>query len=149
MKKGKVFKTKKEHDAKYLKDQLARALADYDNFQKRVERERKQFEVFASAKIAFRILPVFDMLEDVQKHLGDSGIALTLEEFKKVLGEEGIEKINTEPGMKFDEKLHEAVEVISTKDKKKQGVIAKEVLSGWQMNDEIVIRPAKVKVYKK
>lgn len=149
MKKGKVFKTKKEHDAKYLKDQLARALADYDNFQKRVERERKQFEVFASAKIAFRILPVFDMLEDVQKHLGDSGIALTLEEFKKVLGEEGIEKINTEPGMKFDEKLHEAVEVISTKDKKKQGVIVEEVLSGWQMNDEIVIRPAKVKVYKK
>ncbi len=151
MKQGKALKRQKGGKIEVLERQLARALADYDNFRKRVERERQQFEKFASAKFALRALPIFDMLEDAQKHLGDSGIALTIEEFKKVLDDEGIEAIIAKKGMKFDEELHEAVEIVPIPkgSKVKQGEIAKEILSGWKMNEGLVIRPAKVKVYKK
>lgn len=129
-----------------LKNQLARALADYDNLRKRVEREREQVEKIAGAKFALRALSVFDMLEEAQKHLKDSGIALTIEEFEKVLKDEGIEKIEAGPGKKFNEELHEAVEIVKNgKDNKIAGV----VLTGWKFRDGPVIRPAKVKVNKK
>ena len=145
MKKGPRKKTKKG-EFEDLKNQLARALADYDNLRKRVEREREQVEKIAGAKFALKALSIFDMLEEAQKHLKDSGIALTIEEFEKVLKDEGIEKIGAEPGTKFDEELHEAVEVVKTG---KDGKIAGVVLTGWKFRDGPVIRPTKAKVNKK
>jgi molecular chaperone GrpE len=145
MKKDARKKTKKG-EFEDLKNQLARALADYDNLRKRVERERDQVEKIAGAKFALKALSVFDMLEDAQKHLKDSGISLTIEEFEKVLKDEGVEKIESGPGTKFNEELHEAVEVVKTG---KDGKIADVVLTGWKFRDGPVIRPTKVKVNKK
>ena len=102
MKKQKGTKTNKKELEK-VKNQLMRALADYDNLRKRIEREREEFEKIASVKFAVKMLTVFDMIEEAQRHLKDSGIALTLEEFKKILEEEGIEKIQMGQGDKFDE----------------------------------------------
>jgi molecular chaperone GrpE len=141
-----VRKKTKKGEFEDLKNQLARALADYDNLRKRVERERKQVEKIAGAKFALKALSVFDMLEDAQKHLKDSGISLTIEEFEKVLKDEGVEKIEAGPGTKFDEELHEAVEVVKTG---KDGKIADVVLIGWKFRDGPVIRPTKVRVNKK
>jgi molecular chaperone GrpE len=145
MKKDVRKKTKKD-EFKDLKNQLARALADYDNLRKRVEREREQVERIVGARFALKALSVFDMLEDAQKHLKDSGISLTIEEFEKVLKDEGVEKIEAGPGTKFDEELHEAVEVVKTG---KDGKIADVVLTGWKFRDGPVIRPTKVRVNKK
>ena len=141
-----VGKKTKKGEFEDLKNQLARALADYDNLRKRVERERKQVEKIAGAKFALKALSVFDMLEDAQKHLKDSGISLTIEEFEKVLKDEGVEKIEAGPGTKFNEELHEAVEVVKAG---KDGKIADVVLTGWKFRDGPVIRPTKVKVNKK
>ncbi|MEJ2347873.1 MAG: nucleotide exchange factor GrpE [Patescibacteria group bacterium] len=142
MKKKKVIK-KADKELKDVENQLARALADYDNLRKRVEREREELEKLAGIKFAIKILTIFDMLEEAQKHLKDSGIALTLEEFIKILKEEGIEKIKAEPGDEFDEGLHEAVEVVKNG---KDGKIADVVLTGWRFNDGPIIRPTKVRV---
>ena len=144
MKKQKATKiTKKELEK--VKNQLMRALADYDNLRKRIEREREGFEKIASIKFAVKMLTVFDMIEEAQRHLKDSGIALTLEEFKKILEEEGIEKIKTGQGDKFDEEICEAVEVVKNG---KDGKIVEVVLTGWKFSDGPVIRPIKVKVSK-
>ena len=149
---------KKTEGAKHLKEQLSRALADYDNLRKRVEREREDFGRLANVRLVVRMLPVYDMLEGAQGHLNDTGIAITLEEFAKVLKEEGIEKIETKPGDKFDEEIHEAVEVEEIKEKKKatgpeasgpEGKITKVILSGWKLIDGPIIRPVKVKAGKK
>lgn len=145
MRKGSRKKTKKSEFGD-LENQLARALADYDNLRKRVEREREQVEKIAGAKFALKALSVFDMLEEAQKHLKDSGIALTIEEFEKVLKDEGIERIEAGPGTKFNEELHEAVEVVKAR---KDGKIADVVLTGWKFRDGPVIRPTKVRVNKK
>jgi len=144
MKKQKATKiTKKELEK--VKNQLMRALADYDNLRKRIEREREGIEKIASIKFAVKMLTVFDMIEEAQRHLKDSGIALTLEEFKKILEEEGIEKIKMGQGDKFDEEICEAVEVVKNG---KDGKIVKVVLTGWKFSNGPVIRPIKVKVSK-
>ncbi|OGM18385.1 nucleotide exchange factor GrpE [Candidatus Woesebacteria bacterium RIFCSPHIGHO2_01_FULL_38_10] len=127
-----------------LKNQLARALADYDNLRKRVEKEKEDLGKIIAINIVLKVLPIFDMLEDAQRHLKDSGVAMILSEFAKILKGEGIEKIKVERGMKFDENLHEAVEMVKGG---RKGEIAEEVLPGWQFTGGGVIREAKVKVY--
>ncbi len=129
-----------------LKNQLARALADYDNLQKRVIAEREEIIKISNLKLAVKMLSVCDMLEEAQKHLKDSGIAMTLKEFENIFSEEGITKIPVEKGSEFDENLHEAVEIV---DGEKSGTIADVVMTGWKYADGKIIRPVKVKVFRK
>ena len=146
----KTDRKKSEETTSELKEQLARALADYDNLRKRFEREREDFGKVAKVMLIARLLSIFDMLEEAQKHLKDSGLAITLEEFVKVLKEEGFEKIDVKVGDKFDELIHEAVEVVDSRDAKgEEGKITEIILSGWKLVDGVVIRHAKVKVTKK
>ena len=149
-------KSKKEEKGSVgeLRNQLARALADYDNLRKRVEREREDFSKIASLNLISRLLPVFDMLEEAQEHLKDSGLAITIKEFEDVLLEEGLERIYAKKGMRFDEKNHEAVEVVDLTANRKGkaaepgGEIIEELLSGWKFTDGPVVRASKVKVNK-
>jgi len=130
-----------------LKNQLARALADYDNLTKRVEKEREIIDKLASIKIVARLLPVYDALVSAQNHLKDSGLAITIGQFEDILKEEGIEKIPAAVGDKFDHNLHEAVEAVSSPKGAENGTIAEIVLGGWMVSDGPVIRHTKVKVY--
>ena len=54
----KIVKTNENQE---LKAQLVRALADYDNLRKRVEREKEEFEKLANLKLVIRLLPVLDI----------------------------------------------------------------------------------------
>lgn len=135
---------KKGEELNNLRNQLARALADYDNLKKRVEREREDFEKVANIKLAIRLLPVLDILREAQKHLGDPGIAMTISQFEEALKEEGIEEINVKVGDEFTPEHEEAVDTVSGG---KKGTIAEVVLPGWRFASGKIIRPAKVKVY--
>lgn len=138
---------KKEGELNKLKDQLARALADYDNLRKRVDREREDFEKVANVKLAIRLLPVLDILRQAQKHLGDPGIAITITQFEDALKEEGIEEIKVAVGDEFNPQLHEAIEVVE--DGKGKGKVKEVVLSGWRFSQGPVIRHVRVKVTRK
>jgi len=127
-----------------LKEQLARSLADYDNLKRRTEAEREFADEKAKTRIINRLLPVFDMLFDVQSHMNDAGLALTIKELKDILKEEGVVEIEAKEGDKFDENLHEAVEVVPNE--KNKGKISKVVLTGWRLTDGPVIRHSKVVV---
>lgn len=128
-----------------LKNQLARALADYDNLQKRIARERETIKELISAQLLARLLPIFDMFEHVQKSLGDSGLAIALKELDDKLTDEGFVKIEPKTGDKFIAEEHEAIEAVSAKNKK-TGEIIEIFSSGWKLNNGFIIRPAKVKV---
>jgi molecular chaperone GrpE len=129
-----------------MKGMLARALADYDNLSKRVDRERQDLGKIASVSILARLLPVLDNLENAQKHLGDAGLAIGIVEFQKVLSEEGLNEIKPKIGEKFDEQTMEAIEVTAGEG---DNNISEVVLPGWKFEDGTVIRHAKVKVSKK
>lgn len=138
----------KVSEVEVLKNQLVRALADYDNLQKRIEREREEITKLSNLGLLVRLLPVVDMFEEAQKHLGDSGLEIALGQFLSVLKEDGIEKIPVAKGDNFNENIHEAIEVIKTEDKLSVGKIAEVSLCGWKYTDGTIIRHAKVKVFK-
>lgn len=141
-------KSKKENEEiEQLKNQLARALADYDNLRKRIERERLDIEKVVSLGLIIKMLSVLDTLESAQKHLQDQGLAITINEFKKVLDEEGLEEIRPEKGEKFDHNVHEAIESVQASGPEggKKGEVTELVLPGWKFTDGYVVRVAKVK----
>jgi molecular chaperone GrpE len=143
-----MSKKKKILEGKVLKEQLARALADYDNFRKRVEKEQESLVQMAGFSIIERLLSVFDMLEDAQKHLKDSGLAIAIKSFEDVLKEDDVERIPAGQGTLFNENIHEVIEVVRG-GIVKDGEIIEELISGWKYRNGPVIRISKVKVGKK
>ena len=146
MTKGKKTTDKIHKELESVKAMLARALADYDNLNKRVDRERQDLIKIASVGVIIKLLPVIDNLESAQVHLKDQGLAISILEFKKVLSEEGLVEIKPKIGESFDENTMEAIEVVpGTSD----NTIAETILIGWKFEDGTVVRHAKVKVSKK
>lgn len=130
-----------------LKEQLARALADYDNLVKRVEREKGESELRSNLRLIIRLLPVIDGLRRGLAHLKDPGLAITLAELENVLKDEGIKEIKAKRGDVFNPELCEAVDVV---EKNGEGnKIVEVLLSGWKYAGGLVIRHAKVKVCQK
>jgi len=137
-------KSKNKDELADLENQLKRALADYDNLQKRVERQEQVYGYVARARFLKEILPAIDMFETVQGHLKDQGLAIALQTLDESLKSIGFERIETRVGDSFDEKVHEAVEAVEDGELEK-GEIVDIKLVGWKSEDE-VIRPTKVVV---
>jgi molecular chaperone GrpE len=137
-----------EDGLKNLENQLKRALADYQNLEKRIESEKSDWIKLANKDFILKILPTLDHLETALKGVKDtgknspwlSGIELAVGEFRKILKEEGLEQVQTES---FDPNLHEAVEVREGPD----GKILDIIQMGYTLNGKL-IRPAKVVVGK-
>jgi molecular chaperone GrpE len=145
-KKIKQAENKVHEELEVVKAMLARALADYDNLNKRVDRERADLGKIVSVGIIVRLLPVLDNLESAQVHLQDPGLAISILEFKKILSEEGLAEIVPKVGDIFNAELMEAIEVVKGESDNK---ISELVLAGWKFEDGTVVRHAKVKVSKK
>lgn len=128
-----------------VRGMLARALADYDNLSKRVDRERQELGKLASISVVVKLLPVLDNLESAQTHLQDQGLAISIIEFKRVLSEEGLSEIKPKTGEKFDENTMEAIEVVAGA---RDNEVSEVVLVGYKYSDGSVVRHAKVKVTK-
>lgn len=134
-------KTKKQVDD--LTDKLTRVLADYQNLEKRIAREKEEFIDFANAKLVVKILPALDSLEKAEAHLKDAGLSLAIKQLTDSLKAEGLEKIEV-LGKEFNPEEMECVQVA---DGGKDNEVAEEIRSGYRLNDK-VLRPAQVRVYK-
>jgi molecular chaperone GrpE len=132
-----------------LEHQLKRALADYDNLQKRIEADKDQIINFSKIIILTKFLVVLDTFEKAEKECKEAkpalreGIELTLDQFKKVLASEGVEEIKTDD--EFDPRFHEAVDIVKGETNNK---IVEVTEKGYRLGERI-IRPAKVRVSKK
>lgn len=126
------------------KGKYLRALADYQNLERRVNQDREEQIKLASKKITQDILGVFDTLEKADKHLKDPGLTLGVKSFWSVLEANGVKKIEV-LGKKFDPQLMECVEVVESD---KDGEAVEEVRAGYMVWNR-VIRIAQVKVGKK
>ncbi len=146
---------RKAEERDMLWNELLRAKADLDNYQKRVRRDRPLWEEQAQSRIFKRLLPVLD---DFERALGAldhenvtvetlaSGIRLALATLRKALEENGIEEIQAE-GLTFDPELHEAVDVVPSD--RPEGEILAVLEKGYRRKGGAVLRPAKVRVAKK
>ena len=123
-----------------LDDKFKRALADYQNQEKRHEAQRLLLAKFANEDLLAKILPVIDDLERAQNHLNDAGLGHVLKTFHQVLASEGLSVIDSD-NADFDPATMDCAEVVAgPKDK-----IVKTVTKGYRLYDKI-LRPAKVEV---
>lgn len=126
-----------------LTDSWKRALADYQNLQKRYDREKADFIQFTNSNLILRLIEVLNHLEKAAENLKDKGLDIIVTEFKKVLTEDGLEEIKSQ-GEKFDPNFMEAVEVVEGED---EGKVAEVVNKGYLLKGKVLL-PAKVKVFK-
>jgi molecular chaperone GrpE len=133
----------KEEVYKY-KNNYLRALADYQNFEKRVSEERERVVKNASKRLILKLLPVLDNIEKAQIFIKDQGLNIIKQDLFNILQSEGLEEIDLK-NQKFNPELAEAVSIVDGQDDNK---IIEIVRKGYKLNEKI-LRPAQVKVAKK
>ena len=139
-----------------LKDRLARRQADFENYRKRVDKERNETYNRVAAEIAAKVLPVSDNLKraldaesSVEAAESDefrhflSGVDLIWKQLNGVLDALGVKPIPS-VGEPFDPHVHEAV-VSEATDEYEPDTVIQEILTGYRLGDKL-IRPALVKV---
>src|SRR6266404_78726 len=119
-----------------------RALADYQNLQKRVQEEKSEWIRSGNKEFILRILPVLDTLILAQQHVKDQGLQLSVSQFLDVLKSEGVTKIET-VGQEFNPHLMECI----TTEEGVENKVLEEIRAGYMLYDK-VLRPAQVKVGK-
>ncbi len=124
-----------------LEENWKRALADYANLEKRIEKQKSSLAFFLKGEVILSFLKVFEDLKRSQLILKDKGLGLILDELRSNLQKQGVEEIVTE-GKMFDPTKMEAVETIKGKHK---GRVVRTVESGFLLDDS-VLKPAKVVV---
>lgn len=142
---------KKEDELKELSTQFIRLQADFENFRKRTEKERKDIVNFALEDFICTLLPIVDNFEiamKVEKKENESfyeGIELIKKQLKNVLEASGLKEIES-LGKEFDPNLHHAV-FMEESEEYDAGKVVEVIQKGYKLKDK-VIRPAMVKVAK-
>lgn len=123
-----------------LEENWKRALADYQNLQKRFAKEKKNVVEFANSVLIMRLFPILDNLEIMEKHSDEEGLRMIIKEFKGVLEDEGVKQIEVE-GKDFDSETMEAIESVEGK----PGKVVEVIRKGYKFKNK-VLRPAEVKI---
>ncbi len=119
-----------------------RALADYQNLQKRVAEERVNWLKIANKDLLLRLLPVLDTLIMAHKHSGSEELNVGINQFIDALKTEGVTRIEV-VGSMFDPQIMEALKV----EKGDEGKVLEELRAGFMIHDKL-LRPAQVTVGK-
>ena len=135
------------------KDRYLRLAAEFDNFRKRMMRERSEISARAKAEVIAAILEGLDDLDRVSqldpeqatsKDVID-GVELVERKLFRELEMAGLQRLGAE-GERFDPNHHEAVAATPAPDQEQENLIAEVLQVGYRMGD-ILLRPARVQVY--
>lgn len=136
-----------------LRDRHARLAAEFDNYRKRVTRERAELTDRAQAQLVAQLL---DGLDDLDRLVASDAATTTVETLRpavdaaqkklaKELAAAGVERI--EPtGAPFDPSRHEAVSIVPPPDPSKDHQVSATFQTGYALKGTL-IRPARVQVY--
>ncbi len=136
-------------DAAQLKSQLAYLAAEFDNFRKRVAREREAQAAFGNERLLLAVLPFLDNLERAMGQEGASaeallsGVRMTYDQFLSELRKFGLVQLPAQGGT-FDPSLHEAIASVPWAGKP-GGTILAEARKGYLLHGRL-LRPAQVTV---
>lgn len=128
-------------------DRLLRLAADFENYKKRVAREREEYVALANARLLTELLPVIDDLERAlaaaEQHEEaqlEEGVRLVHRSLAALLERHGVTAIETEG--KFDPHVHEAL-LARPSDDAESGSVLEVMQKGYKLGDRVV-RPARV-----
>ncbi len=133
-----------------LNDKMLRTAAEFDNYRKRTDKEKKSSISFGMGVAIEKMLPAIDALEmacgaETTDETYKKGVEMTLSLFKTAFSGLGITEIEA-VGKEFDPNLHAAVSNIETEEYE-SGIVANVLQKGYKL-DEKVIRHAMVVVAK-
>ena len=144
---------KAQQEAKENYDRLLRVSADFENYKKRVAKEKADLTRYGNEELIKALLPVIDNLERALEHAAAAGeqgsirqgVEMTLQQFLQILQRFGATPI-VAAGERFDPTRHEAVMEQATAEHD-PGHVVLELEKGYLLNDRLA-RPAKVVVAK-
>ena len=135
-----------------LQDRLLRTAAEFDNYRKRIERERRELSEFAAADVLTELLPILDNLERaLQAPAGGAadayrkGVEMIQRQMLELLRRRGVTPIES-VGTDFNPNFHQAVSHDTSPDHR-EGEVIEEMQRGYMLGDRL-LRPAMVKVAK-
>jgi molecular chaperone GrpE len=149
---------KASEERQELLDRIARRQADFENYRKRMERERGETYARVVGEVIGHLLPVMDNLQralDAESSVEAteseefrhflSGVELIGKQLNGVLEKLGVKPVET-VGEKFDPHVHEAI-AAEESDDFEPDTVTKEVVRGYRLGEKL-LRPAMVKVAK-
>jgi molecular chaperone GrpE len=138
-------------EVRRLNDRHLRLAAEFDNYRKRVDRERQTLVARLQADLVASLLDVIDDLERVVENSESAttsavvdGVKLVEKKFRTVLGAAGLEVVDAE-GEPFDPSVMEAMAMVPTDDPAQDHMVADVFQRGYRFG-EVLVRPARVRV---
>ncbi len=155
----KTEKSSEEEKPDYY-NQLLVLKADFENYRKRMEKERPSLIKWGKAEILLKLLPLYDLLLKAHLHVSDIkkddvsrevqdiviGLEMIFKEFKKVFDGENIREIDV-VGKPYDAMKCDIMGTVDGDDEN-DGMVVEELQKGFYMDDKI-LRPSCVKIAKK
>jgi molecular chaperone GrpE len=144
-----IVELRKDRDG--LHDRLLRQAAEFDNYRKRVERDRRESAQFAAVELVQDLLPVIDDFEralQIEAPGAESyrqGLEIIHRALMEMLRKRGVTPIEA-VGTNFDPQVHQAVSYEEAPDRR-DGDVMEQFTRGYRLGDKL-IRPAMVKVAK-
>jgi molecular chaperone GrpE len=144
--------TRLESEVAELRDRHLRLAAEFDNYRKRVAKERVELADRAQAAFVIRLLDVLDDLDRVVDDTRNTpletlreALVLVDRKLRKELEAAGVERIDP-AGAAFDPAEHEAVSTVPAPDPGKDHMVSTTFQAGYRFKGQLV-RPARVQVY--
>ena len=128
-----------------LQDKYLRQVAEFDNYRKRTIKEKAELILNGAEKTITAILPILDDMERALKNMDKmedvaavkEGGDLIFQKFVKILGEQGVKKIETE-NADFNTDLHEAIAQVPAPSDEMKGKIIDCVKTGYTLNEKVI-----------
>jgi molecular chaperone GrpE len=143
-----IEELRKEKDEMY--DRLLRKHADFENFRKRIERDKREFQTYVLSEFFSELLVILDNFERALLHSDDpsgseyrKGIELIYRQLRDTMEKKGLKAIQTQ-GQPFDPNFHEAIAREQRNDLP-ENTILDELQKGYMFQNKL-LRPAMVKV---
>ncbi len=137
-------------EAKENYDKFLYAMADFENYKKRIERQLSEIALTGKKSVLTKMLPVLDNLERAIAFEDSDGLRgglqATLRMFESALAGEGVKSVSLK-GKPFDPKLAEAIATQPPPDGVDENTVLDEAHKAYTMGEEL-LRPAQVVVAK-
>ena len=144
-----IGELRKERDG--LQDRLLRQAAEFDNYRKRIDRERRDTSQYAATEFLQELLPIVDDFERALRidaagaESYRQGLEIIHRALMELLRKRGVTQIEA-VGTTFDPQLHQAI-AYEEDPERRDGEVTEEFARGYRLGDKL-LRPAMVKVAK-
>ena len=137
-----------------LNQQYLRLAADFENYKRRMTKERADSIAYGNEELIKEMLNVLDNLQRALDHTEESnetkslidGVQLVQKQFLNTLEKFGVQSVDASKGSEFDPTVHQAIEHAES-DEVAPGLVLMEMLPGYTLKDRL-LRPALVVVAK-